>query len=88
MSPAIGMHDRCRRAPAGAPACMSRLSWTAMGVGPSQRGLPRAFGHRAGVAALRPATVEAAPQLGVERLTVFGFSTEKLEPAPTGDFRV
>jgi undecaprenyl diphosphate synthase len=40
-----------------------------------QRGLPRAFGHRAGVAALRR-TVEGAEALGVERLTVFGFSTE------------
>jgi undecaprenyl diphosphate synthase len=40
-----------------------------------QRGLPRAFGHRAGVAALRR-TVEGATKLGVSRLTVFGFSTE------------
>jgi len=40
-----------------------------------QRGLPRAFGHRAGVAALRR-TVEGAEALGVDRLTVFGFSTE------------
>jgi len=40
-----------------------------------QRGLPRAFGHRSGVAALRR-TVEAAEALQVERLTVFGFSTE------------
>ena len=40
-----------------------------------QRGLPRALGHRAGVAALRR-TVEGAEALGVERLTVFGFSTE------------
>jgi undecaprenyl diphosphate synthase len=39
------------------------------------RGLPRSLGHRAGVAALRR-TVEGARELGVERLTVFGFSTE------------
>ncbi|HZZ89305.1 MAG TPA: polyprenyl diphosphate synthase [Caulobacteraceae bacterium] len=39
------------------------------------RGLPRALGHRAGVAALRR-TVEGAEALGVGRLTVFGFSTE------------
>ena len=39
------------------------------------RGLPRTLGHRAGVAALKR-TVEAAPDLGVTRLTVFGFSTE------------
>jgi len=40
-----------------------------------QRSLPRALGHRAGVAALRR-TVEGAEALNVERLTVFGFSTE------------
>ncbi len=39
------------------------------------RGLPRTFGHRSGVAALKR-TVEAAPDFGVEWLTVFGFSTE------------
>ena len=39
------------------------------------RGLPRSLGHRAGVQALKR-TVEAAPDLGIERLTVFGFSTE------------
>jgi undecaprenyl diphosphate synthase len=39
------------------------------------RGLPRTFGHRAGVNALKR-TVEAAGELGVEWLTVFGFSTE------------
>ncbi len=40
-----------------------------------RRGLPRTFGHREGVKALKR-TVEAAPELGVEWLTVFGFSTE------------
>jgi undecaprenyl diphosphate synthase len=39
------------------------------------RGLPRAVGHREGVQALKR-TIEAAPALGVECLTVFGFSTE------------
>ncbi|HEX8232223.1 MAG TPA: polyprenyl diphosphate synthase [Caulobacteraceae bacterium] len=39
------------------------------------RGLPRPFGHRQGVQALKR-IVEAAPGLGVARLTVFGFSTE------------
>jgi undecaprenyl diphosphate synthase len=37
--------------------------------------MPRALGHRAGVTALKR-TVEAAPNLGVGVLTVFGFSTE------------
>ena len=36
-----------------------------------RRGLPRTFGHREGVKALKR-TVEAAPELGVEWLTVFG----------------
>ncbi|HRD28388.1 MAG TPA: polyprenyl diphosphate synthase [Caulobacter sp.] len=40
-----------------------------------QRGLPRTFGHREGVKALKR-TVEAASGLGVGTLTVFGFSTE------------
>lgn len=39
------------------------------------RGMPRVFGHRAGVNALKR-TVEAAPDFGIEWLTVFGFSTE------------
>jgi undecaprenyl diphosphate synthase len=39
------------------------------------RGLPRAMGHREGVQALKR-TVQAAPSLGIECLTVFGFSTE------------
>lgn len=40
-----------------------------------QRGRPRTFGHGEGVEALRR-TVEAAGDLGVRYLTVFGFSTE------------
>lgn len=39
------------------------------------RGLPRAIGHREGVQALKR-TVQAAPEFGIECLTVFGFSTE------------
>jgi undecaprenyl diphosphate synthase len=39
------------------------------------KGLPRALGHRSGVNALKR-TVEAAPSAGIDRLTVFGFSTE------------
>ena len=39
------------------------------------RGLPRAMGHRAGVEALRQA-VRDAPDLGVEWLTVYAFSSE------------
>jgi len=40
-----------------------------------QRSRPRTFGHSEGVEALRR-TVEAAGNLGVRYLTVFGFSTE------------
>jgi undecaprenyl diphosphate synthase len=40
-----------------------------------RRGLPRALGHREGVQALKR-TIEAAPKLDVQCLTVFGFSTE------------
>jgi undecaprenyl diphosphate synthase len=37
--------------------------------------LPRVMGHRAGVAAVR-AIVRAAPELGIEYLTLYGFSSE------------
>ena len=40
-----------------------------------RRSLPRTLGHRAGVQALKR-TVQAAGTLGLEWLTVFGFSTE------------
>lgn len=40
-----------------------------------QRNRPRTFGHAEGVEALRR-TVEAAGDVGIEYLTVFGFSTE------------
>ena len=39
------------------------------------RGKPRTFGHRRGIDAVRR-TVEAAAELGVGYLTLFGFSTE------------
>ena len=39
------------------------------------RGMPRTIGHRSGVGALKR-TVQAAQDLGVDNLTVFGFSTE------------
>ncbi|MEX2356262.1 MAG: isoprenyl transferase [Thermaerobacterales bacterium] len=40
-----------------------------------QRGLPRVAGHRAGVQAVR-GVVEGAVDLGIEALTLYGFSTE------------
>src|SRR3954464_5430416 len=47
-----------------------------------RRGLPRTLGHRAGVQALKR-TVEGAAALGVEWLTVFGFSTENWRRPPS-----
>ena len=41
----------------------------------TQRGRPRLFGHHAGARRVRE-IVEACPQIGVEYLTVFAFSTE------------
>jgi undecaprenyl diphosphate synthase len=58
----------------GAPAHVA-IIMDGNGRWAKSRGMPRSFGHRAGVAALKR-TVEAAPHLGVQRLTVFGFSTE------------
>jgi undecaprenyl diphosphate synthase len=40
-----------------------------------RRGLPRIAGHRAGVAALRR-IVERAPDVGINRLTVYAFSSD------------
>jgi undecaprenyl diphosphate synthase len=40
-----------------------------------KRGLPRTAGHKAGVEALR-GVVKAAPELGIEVLTAYAFSTE------------
>src|SRR6056297_3425952 len=41
----------------------------------TQRGRPRLFGHHAGARRVRE-IVQACPDLGVEYLTVFAFSTE------------
>ena len=45
------------------------------------RGLPRTAGHRRGVETVRE-TVRAAGELGVEYLTLFGFSTENWKRSP------
>ncbi len=41
----------------------------------TQRGRPRLFGHRAGAKRVRE-VVESCPEVGVEYLTIFAFSTE------------
>ena len=75
MSSSRGAHDR----PAPTLASDGRLHVAIImdgnGRWARQRSLPRTLGHRAGVSALRR-TVEGAADLGVKRLTVFGFSTE------------
>ncbi len=40
-----------------------------------KRGMPRTFGHRAGVEAVRR-TVEASPGLGIDTLTLYAFSSD------------
>ncbi len=45
------------------------------------RGLPRTAGHRQGVEAVRR-TMEAARDLGITHLTLFGFSTENWQRPP------
>ncbi len=64
--------------PTPAPALIPRhiaIIMDGNGRWAKQRNRPRTFGHSEGVEALRR-TVEAAGELGVTYLTVFGFSTE------------
>jgi undecaprenyl diphosphate synthase len=64
--------------PTQAPALVPRhiaIIMDGNGRWAKQRNRPRTFGHSEGVEALRR-TVEAAGELGVSHLTVFGFSTE------------
>ncbi len=46
-----------------------------------KKGLPRVFGHRAGVKSVREVT-EAAAQIGVKYLTLYAFSTENWSRPP------
>jgi undecaprenyl diphosphate synthase len=63
------------RLPAGLGGLHVAIIMDGNGRWAKQRGLPRAFGHRAGVQALRR-TIQAAPNLGIAAMTVYGFSTE------------
>jgi len=47
-----------------------------------KRGLPRVFGHRAGIKAVR-ATVEACRELGIPCLSLYAFSTENWQRPKT-----
>ena len=48
----------------------------------TQRGLPRSVGHNAGIDALRR-TVRAAPEQGIEYLSMYSFSTENWQRPKT-----
>ena len=76
MAPMMGSRGGGGVGPA-APTAPSHVAIIMDGNGrwAKARGLPRTFGHRAGVNALKR-TVEAAPDFGIGWLTVFGFSTE------------
>jgi len=80
MAPPAGLMPSLREGapkaalPAGAPAHVA-IIMDGNGRWAKARGLPRSLGHRAGVAALKR-VVESAPECGIQRLTVFGFSTE------------
>jgi undecaprenyl diphosphate synthase len=56
-------------------ACHVAIIMDGNGRWAQTRGLPRAAGHRAGVESLKR-IVEAAPQLGVDTLTVYAFSSD------------
>jgi undecaprenyl diphosphate synthase len=75
MSGANGMHDAEQPGAEGRDGLHVAIIMDGNGRWAKKRGLPRVLGHRAGVAALRR-TVEGAPAIGIQRLTVFGFSTE------------
>src|ERR1700744_758382 len=62
-------------APSSSPPTHVAIIMDGNGRWAKSRGLPRTVGHQAGVNALKR-TGEAAPELGVEWLAVFGFSTE------------
>jgi undecaprenyl diphosphate synthase len=81
MSPATGMHDRTPGEPSSDRRLHVAIIMDGNGRWAKQRGLPRTLGHRAGVAALRR-TVQGAMDLGLDRLTVFGFSTENWRRPP------
>ncbi|HXU99420.1 MAG TPA: polyprenyl diphosphate synthase [Caulobacteraceae bacterium] len=80
MASSTGVHDRSEPARANERLHVA-IVMDGNGRWARQRGLPRTLGHRAGVAALRR-TVEGAVELGIERLTVFGFSTENWRRPP------
>jgi undecaprenyl diphosphate synthase len=67
--------DSLESNPAGVPPRHVAIIMDGNGRWAAARGLPRAQGHRRGADAVRR-TVEAAAELGIEYLTLFGFSSE------------
>jgi len=60
------------------PACLPRhvaIIMDGNGRWAQRRGMPRSFGHKAGVEALR-AIIRRSSDLGIEALTIYAFSTE------------
>ncbi|MCK7486442.1 MAG: polyprenyl diphosphate synthase [Bacillus subtilis] len=64
----------------------SPSSWTATAAGRQQRGMPRTFGHQAGVENIRKVALLCS-EFGVKALSVFAFSTENWKrPQPEVDY--
>src|ERR1700692_3790367 len=80
MSPTPGLRP-LPQSDAGAPKLHVAIIMDGNGRWAKARGLPRTVGHRSGVNALKR-TVQAAQDLGVDNLTVFGFSTENWRRPP------
>jgi undecaprenyl diphosphate synthase len=59
----------------GQPALHVAIVMDGNGRWATNQGLPRTFGHRRGIDAVK-ATIDASIALGVDYLTLFGFSTE------------
>ncbi|MCG0237999.1 MAG: isoprenyl transferase [Firmicutes bacterium] len=76
-SPAAQVPAGTPQAPAGGRSGPRHVAIIMDGNGrwATERGLPRVAGHRAGIEAIRR-VVKACPELGIEILTLYAFSTE------------
>ena len=81
MSPTAGPGSG-QKGPPSAAARHVAIVMDGNGRWAKRRGLPRTLGHRAGVNALKR-TVQGAADLGLDWLTVFGFSTENWRRPPS-----
>ncbi|MGD9293268.1 MAG: isoprenyl transferase [Roseobacter sp.] len=71
------MEQHVHQVPGFVPGCPQHVAIIMDGNGrwATQRGRPRLFGHHAGARRVRE-IVEACPEIGVQYLTIFAFSTE------------